>query len=390
MRIKQIPEDFEVEEIPSTRLKKNGPYTIFELKKRDMDLVQAKKTIAKRLRISYKEIAHAGIKDKIAMSTQLISIKTNRTDRIDFQTPTLSIKKVGCSTKPLKSGDLKGNKFTIAIRDLSKKDIEKIKSNLEKIKSTGIPNYFDSQRFGEDLSREGFIAKRLMKDDYETALKLYLTSTNNRSSEKNEAHKLIYRSWNKWMKCLAQLQPFQKLNEEKKIVYYLSRNPTNYLQSFRKINKLKQEMLVSAYQSYIWNKCLSMILKEKAEELTPIDYTAGRLHFYKELNKEQLDEIKKLTLPMIAPTTEIKDSYIKSIIEKVLSKEGIKQGDLKVKNIGTLFFKTRDRSLIIIPQDLEIISEGKDDLNTRKNMLTIRFSLEKGSYATILIKALTL
>lgn len=390
MKVKQIPEDFEVEEIPSTHPKKTGPYTIFELKKKDMDLVQAKKTIAKKLKISYKEISHAGIKDKIAVTTQLISIKTKRTDRLDFQTPTLSIKKIGCSLKPLKSGDLKGNKFTLTLRDLSKKDIEKIKSNLENIKSSGIPNYFDSQRFGEDLSREGFIAKRLMKDDYETALKLYLTSENNRSSEKNEAHKFIYKNWNKWMKCLAHIQPFQKLNEEKKIIYYLSKHPTNYLQSFRKINKLTQEILVSAYQSYIWNKCLSSILKEKIKELTPVDYTAGKLHFYKKINKEKLDELRELNLPMIAPNTKIKDNYVKLAIDKVLSKEGIKQEELKVKKMGNLFFKTRDRKLIILPQNLELTSEEKDDLNEGKEKLTIKFSLEKGSYATILIKALEL
>ena len=390
MRIKQIPEDFEVEEIPLVKLKKNGPYTIFELKKRDIDLVQAKKTIARKLKVSYREIDHAGIKDKIAVTTQLISIKTNRTDRTDFQTPSIALKKIGCSLKPLKSGDLKGNKFTVTLRDLSKKDVEKIKSNVKKIKISGIPNYFDSQRFGEDLSREGFIAKRLMKDDYETALKLYLTSENNRSSEKNEAHKLIYKSWNKWMKCLGHLQPFQKLDEEKKIVYYLTRNPNDYLQAFRKINKLKQEILVSAYQSYIWNKCLSLILKEKTEELIPLDYAAGKLHFYKEIKKEQLNEILELELPMIAPNTVIKDDYTRAVIEKILSKEGIKQEELKVKKIGTLFFKTRNRKLIIVPKNLELIPEEKDDLNERKTKLAIKFDLEKGSYATILIKALGL
>ena len=47
MKIKQIPEDFLVEEIPTVKPKKTGPYAILELKKKDMDLINAKKAIAK-------------------------------------------------------------------------------------------------------------------------------------------------------------------------------------------------------------------------------------------------------------------------------------------------------------------------------------------------------
>ncbi len=390
MKIKQIPEDFVVEEIPTVKVKKTGPYSIFELKKKDMDLINAKKAIAKKLKISYKEIAHAGIKDKIALTTQLISIKTNRKDQINYQTPTLSLKKIGCLTNPLKSGDLKGNKFTITLRDLTKKDIKKLKSNLERIKSTGIPNFFDSQRFGEDLRREGFIAKRLMNDDYETALKLHLTSTNNKNPEKNKAHRFIFKNWNKWMKCLSHIQPYGRLHEEKKIIYYLAKNPTHYLQSFRRINKLKQEILVSAYQSYIWNKCLSMILKEKVGELIQVDYAAGKLHFYRDLDRSTFEEIRNMKLPMISPTTKIEDEYIRSVVDKILSKEGLKQEELKVKQMGNLFFKTRIRNMIILPNGLKVHPEEYDDLNEGMNKLTIEFSLEKGSYATILLKALEL
>ncbi|MBT4577058.1 tRNA pseudouridine(13) synthase TruD [Candidatus Woesearchaeota archaeon] len=390
MKIKQIPEDFLVEEIPTVKPKKTGPYAILELKKKDMDLINAKKAIAKKLRISYKEISHAGIKDKIAVTTQLISIKTNRKDTMNFQTPTISIKKIGCLPKPLQSGDLRGNKFTITLRDLTKDDIKKIKSNLKRINSTGIPNFFDSQRFGEDLRREGFIAKRLMKDDYETALKLYLTSNNNKSPNKNAAHRFIFKNWNKWMKCLTHLQKYEKLHEEKKIIYYLAKNPTHYLQSFRRINKLTQEIVVSAYQSFIWNKCLSVILKEKAEDLIPVDYAAGKLHFYKKLSNKQFEELRDLELPMIAPGTKITDEYIKSVVEKILSKEGIKQEELKVKKMGNLFFKTRIRHMIILPKDLKVHPEEFDDLNEGMNKLTIEFALEKGSYATMLLKALEL
>ncbi len=390
MKIKQIPEDFVVEEIPSTNVRKAGPHAIFELKKRDMDLVQAKKTIAKKLKISYKEIAHAGIKDKIAVTTQLLSIKTNVKGRMDFQTPSLSLRRLGRSKTGLKSGDLKGNKFTITLRDLSKKDIQKIKNNFERIKSNGIPNYFDSQRFGEDLSKEGFIAKKLMRGDYEGALKLYLCSENNNSIDKNEAHNFIYKNWGKWMMCLKHLYPMDKLHEEKKIIHYLTKHPDRFVQTFRMINKLKQEMFMSAYQSYIWNKCLNQILKDKIKNLKQQEYAAGRIHIYQEVEEEILEFLKSSKLPMVAPNTQLKDEYIKSIVERILKKENIKQEELKVGKMGNLFFKTRRRNMIIFPKDFKIISEEQDDLNEGKEKLTISFSLEKGAYATMLIKCLGL
>ena len=144
------------------------------------------------------------------------------------------------------------------------------------------------------------------------------------------------------------------------------------------------------HQSFIWNKCLSVILKEKAEDLIPVDYAAGKLHFYKKLSNKQFEELRDLELPMIAPGTKITDEYIKSVVEKILSKEGIKQEELKVKKMGNLFFKTRIRHMIILPKDLKVHPEEFDDLNEGMNKLTIEFALEKGSYATMLLKALEL
>lgn len=390
MKIKQVPEDFMVEEIPSIKLKNKGDYSIYLLKKTNMDLIAAKKTIAKKFKTQPKYISYAGIKDKIAVTSQYISIKTDRGPRGNFHLDTISLEHIGYYDKHLKSGDLKGNKFIIKLRNLTDEETKRIKSNLDQINKTGIPNYFDSQRFGEDLSTGGFIAKRLMKDDYETALRLYLASQNSKSEEINEAHKFIHKNWKKWKKIDDFLFESNKLQEEKKLMNLLLKDPENYTVAFKLINPMKKELLVSAYQSFLWNKCLLFLLKTKIPNLIEVDYLAGKLLFYKTLTKEQLDYLKSKEIPMLDSKTKTKDKEISEIISKVLEKEKIKQDELNIKKMRNLFFKERKRDLLIFPRDLKIISTEEDNLNKNKQALIINFSLKKGSYATIVLKALAL
>jgi len=390
MKIKQVPEDFIVEEIPLYVPKSKGSYAIYKLEKTNMDLIAAKKTVVKKLNVSIKNISHAGIKDKIARTSQHISIKTDRGSRGNFKLTNISLEHIGYLDRPLKSGDLIGNKFTITIRDLTDKDLLKIKNNLKKVKEFGIPNYFDSQRFGEDLTTGGFIAKRLMKEDYENALRLYLASQNNLSIDKNEVHGFIHKNWGKWAKIREYVYQFDKLNEEKKIIDYLCENPNNYARAFKIIGAQKKELLVSAYQSFIWNKCLGLLLKKRIKNIKELDYEAGRLFFYESLTNDELDYLKSIELPMIDARTKIIDKKIKEIVDKVLEKEKIKPSEFKIKKMTNLFFKERKRDVIVFPKALEIQHEGGDELNKGQKKIQISFSLNKGAYATLLLKVLNL
>src|SRR3990167_11471002 len=82
--IKNSPEDFIVEEITTSgeileinkkieKESKENKFVHFILQKRDWPTSDAIKTIAKKLRISFKRFNFAGTKDKIAVSTQLCS-----------------------------------------------------------------------------------------------------------------------------------------------------------------------------------------------------------------------------------------------------------------------------------------------------------------------------
>ncbi len=400
MKIKQIPEDFIVKEISNVKLSNEGKYCIYELKKQNIDSIEAKRIVARKFRIRSNDMGIAGLKDKYACATQLISIKTNKKNKLNFKEKNLSLKFIGLSQHPIKTGSLLKNNFTITVRDIRKDQIENLSSEISLIKRFGIPNYFDSQRFGSVSSSKEFIAKKLIGDDFEGALKIYLTFfTRHASSRIRKFRKIIKENWGNWGRCLELTKNIKAKKDDLKIISFLKDNPKSFVEAFNLIDNYVKEIFVSAYQSYLWNESVKEFLKLKSKSksknllknLCYSKYNAGFLIFYKELDNEILDLLKNKEFPMIDRKIKIQDPEILEIVNKILSSEKIKQEDLKIKKIN-LFFKARNRKIILIPENLELKSIEDDELNSRKNhqrfKAVISFNLEKGSYATLIIKRL--
>ncbi|MCK4522500.1 MAG: tRNA pseudouridine(13) synthase TruD, partial [Nanoarchaeota archaeon] len=128
-KIKQKPEDFIVNEITNIRPLKQGNFLLFKLKKRDYTTNKAVETIANRLHLNPKFIGYAGNKDKKAVTTQIISIKSSKKEKIEnLKLKDISLEFKGCLDKPVSLGDLKGNEFTIRV--ITNKKPKKIKKIL--------------------------------------------------------------------------------------------------------------------------------------------------------------------------------------------------------------------------------------------------------------------
>jgi tRNA pseudouridine13 synthase len=174
MKIKQLPTDFIVEEIPSIEIsKEKKEHSIFILEKQEMDTFEALRLIAKNLRISLFEIGYAGLKDKHGLTKQYISIPSKYNIK-NKEIKNLKLEFIGYNNKKIKTGDLKGNKFTITVRNIQKGETPGIYSRAKTISEYGVPNYFDSQRFGSVIHNE-FIARYMIKNQYEQAMKIFLT-----------------------------------------------------------------------------------------------------------------------------------------------------------------------------------------------------------------------
>src|SRR5450631_2924555 len=73
-KIKALPEDFEVEEIPAYEPSGTGDFLYLWIEKRDMGAEYFTRQIARRLDIPVGEVGTAGLKDRHAITRQMVSV----------------------------------------------------------------------------------------------------------------------------------------------------------------------------------------------------------------------------------------------------------------------------------------------------------------------------
>src|SRR2546423_12525792 len=73
-RIKQVPEDFEVEEIPAYEPSGQGDFLYLWVEKRGMGAEYFTRQVARRLGLAPGEVGTAGLKDRQAVTRQWVSV----------------------------------------------------------------------------------------------------------------------------------------------------------------------------------------------------------------------------------------------------------------------------------------------------------------------------
>src|SRR5579871_215599 len=117
-RIKTVPEDFEVEEIPAYQPSGEGEHLYLWIEKRDMGAEYFARQVARRLDIAPGEVGTAGLKDRHAVTRQMVSVPGTVEDRLDrLNGEGITLLKVDRHSNKLKPGHLHGNRFRILIRD---------------------------------------------------------------------------------------------------------------------------------------------------------------------------------------------------------------------------------------------------------------------------------
>ncbi|MCK4781145.1 MAG: tRNA pseudouridine(13) synthase TruD, partial [Candidatus Lokiarchaeota archaeon] len=94
-----------------------------------------------------------------------------------------------------------------------------------------------------------------------------------------------------------------------------------------------------------------------------------------------------IVIPLIGTNTNLNDfPSMKLLFEKIIKHENIdKEIFNKTLNFGEEF-KGSIRPMIVKPTGLKILELADDDLNPGKKKIKFEFSLQKGTYATMLIR----
>jgi tRNA pseudouridine13 synthase len=260
-KLRTVPEDFVVEEIPLPEHGgTDGPYLICRLTKTNWELHHAVKEIAKRLGISHRRISWAGTKDKNAVTTQLISLYNVTPEEIDgFRLRDITLEVVGRSNTALSLGDLKGNRFDIAIRDAGPVDLEGRVAAVSAVAATALPNYFGPQRFGVIRPLTHRIGEHILHADYERAVVTYVGEAFPLEPEGIRQVRTAFMESHDPATALRTLPP--QMSFERSMLHHLHVHPGDYTGALRQLPPRLLSMFVSAFQSYLFNCALSRRLE---------------------------------------------------------------------------------------------------------------------------------
>jgi tRNA pseudouridine13 synthase len=149
-RIKTDPEDFEVEEIPAYQPSGQGEFLYLWVEKRSMGAEYFTRQVARRLDIAPGEVGTAGLKDRHAVTRQMVSVPASVEPRL-AQLDGDGIKLVSVSRhgNKLKPGHLRGNRFRILVREVVPELAHRLPALVGLIREQGLPNFYGTQRFGK-------------------------------------------------------------------------------------------------------------------------------------------------------------------------------------------------------------------------------------------------
>jgi len=174
--MKASPEDFLVEEIPLITPSGEGEHIYLFVEKRGMTAMELVGLMAKHFRVRRNAIGYAGMKDKQAITRQVISVHTpgkTADDFPHFEHERASILWVDQHSSKLRRGQLAGNRFSIKIRDVKPIDVRTVLRVVQTLERIGVPDRIGAQRFGY-LCNNHLIGRALLKHDFQAFADLLL------------------------------------------------------------------------------------------------------------------------------------------------------------------------------------------------------------------------
>ena len=395
-RLRKTPEDFVVDEISILPPPfPDGKFVIAKVWHRNWEANRLVRRLGSNLHIGRSRVGFAGTKDGRSLATQLMSFNAPIDAVKSLEIPDVRITDAYTARRMISIGDLVGNKFLIRVTDISQgTDIEGIckavKERLDPI--GGFPNFFGIQRFGSVRSITHLIGKDLVRGDIEGAVMRYVANPLEDDSEANDARRVLQETKD-FARALDEYP--MKLTFERMMIGHLKDNPGDYLGALRTLPYNLLMMFVHAYQSYLFNRTLSerirrgMSIKEPevGDVILPLSKNNVPDHDSTILvTKDNLDkavrnarERKAFVSGLIYGSESVfAEGRMGEIEKKIIESENLKRLDFQIVGLREASSKGTRRELLSPYKDLSIKAD--------KDEATFRFTLNKGCYATVLLR----
>lgn len=341
MRLKAEPEDFVVEEVPTKGFLDrvddsiDHPFLVVRARKRDCAHFDLVRTITKRFGIPEAELGIGGIKDRRAVTEQLVTLKNVARIRepleagivdLEPQTGDASLELVGSSRRRMTIGTLFGNRFTILARDLTSEERASLQRNLMH-HPLGVPNYFGRQRFGRNLENVE-LGYALLTQDFAFVRDTLLSSSED--------------------------------------------DPLTFA---RRISRRKRMLYVSAFQSALFNA--ELIDRIQGGVIDRLSAQSDRVRVLASIANERVyasDYALRDEIPIVSLGAELTDFQ-----QRVLELLDLSARNFAIRSMPDLMFEPVTRA--------SVIDVSFDDFSVDTDA-RLEFFLPKGSYATIVFEQL--
>lgn len=162
-KIRQQPEDFQVEEELGFQPDNSGDHALLYIRKRNLNTDWLARELAKLAGVKHVDVGFSGLKDRHAVTSQWFSV--NLAGKIEpdwsiLQSENIQFIIISRHRRKLKRGVHKRNRFQLRLRQVEG-DSSGIHDRLLRIQSQGVPNYFGEQRFGHQASNLDWAKKML-------------------------------------------------------------------------------------------------------------------------------------------------------------------------------------------------------------------------------------
>lgn len=375
-RIKILAEDFVVEEQLLFPLSGQGEYLYVQIEKTNITTMEAVRIICKRLGIARNAVGYAGQKDARAVSKQYFSLHNVDEQALSsLDGKSLRVLCVDRHDKKLKLGQIRGNFFSIHIRD-SNENVGSVQQILQRLQKTGVPNYFGLQRFGNGENSH-LLGKYLLLDKYDAFAETLF------GIHQGDRHKLIA------AKQLFAAGDYKEayhtmpgsFEAEKVVLSNLARGK-NMEYSVKRIPRKVKYFFVCAYQSYLFNCSLTRRLPQIdvlfAGDLAML-HPSRSVFLVEDREKEQLrcsqNEISP-TGPMYGYKMICPQHHQQKIESQILDEENV-----DVQLFREYKIKGERRSYRFFIDNVQV--------NATSNTIHVQFFLRKGCYATVVLREIT-
>lgn len=366
--IKARPEDFQVEEIPWRDPSGQGEYLYLFVEKNGMSHGELLAVVRKAFDCEARDVGYAGMKDKAAVTRQWLSIPKKFSENAShFNHEQVRLLGTIQADRPLRRGDLRGNRFVIKIRDIDPIKAIQAGRMLEKIEEDGLPAFYGPQRFGYRQNNHR-LGGALLTNDWQGALDELLGPSDGNYPPHQTALREAWSSQDAealrsgWRPS----QRFEMLAARKWLKYHDAEK------SIRSGGRVTLNFLTSAFSSFLFNQ----ILEERCRR--------GLLQVHQE-GDLSVDPLKKSTLAAEEggiPSALFwgKDAQLADGIQGEIERQVLKTYDIQPEWLQNRWAPYGERR----PMRFHISNAGVEGgFDEHGSYIELRFTLPRGMFATV-------